>query len=320
MTIETLAVLGVSGVLLPVLGWICLSLIAIKVSMSNLTGQFERFASDLESEKGTRKRSNSEITRRVEKLEDRPKFGQSATAVLALCVSLMFSGCSLIPKSVEFGQDKVKRFPLHPTAQLEHERQAVKLAGEKARQAELEATLDGSAAAEPAGDAAKLSEAVGRSIGPPSKPWEAEVSALAVKLDASTAKYNALLAKFKNGNDENAGKKIEGTGFLQIPYFLYIAIIGLVGYIAWMVLKTISNAAAAANPGVAVGLKVAQVGGKVLSRGFSQMIKGGQDFKAKVEEEFSDPAIQEKILEAFRVSHQINQDEEVQKLIQKLKE
>lgn len=233
---------------------------------------------------------------------------------------ILLSGCSLIPKSVEFGQDKVKKFPAHSSAQFESERQAVKLAGEKARQAELEATLDGSAAAQPAGESAQLSEAVGRSIGPPASPWKAEISALSQKLDTQTAKYNAALAKFKTGNDENAGKKIEGTGFLQIPYFLYIGIILLVAYIAWMLLKTFANVAGAANPGVAVGLKVAQVGGKVLSRGFSQLIKGGQDFKDKIEEEIEDPALKEKILEHFRAAHQTNQDSDVQNLIQKLKE
>lgn len=233
---------------------------------------------------------------------------------------ILLSGCSLIPKSVEFGQDKVRKFPAHPTAQLEHERQAVKLAAEKAREAELEATLDGSAAAEPAGDAAELSEAVGRSLGPPSSPWTAEISALTLRLDAQTAKYNALLAKFKTGNDENAGKKIEGSGFLQIPYFIYLGGVLAVGWIIWMVLKTISNAAAAANPGVAVGLKVAQVGGKVLSRGFSQLIKGGQQFKEKIEEQIEDPAVREKVLDTFRAAHQINQDSDVQTLIQKLKE
>lgn len=233
---------------------------------------------------------------------------------------ILLSGCGLIPKSVEFGQDKVKKFPAHPAAQLEAERQAVKLSAEKARQAELEATLDGSAAAEPAGDAAELSEAVGRSIGPPASPWTAEISALTRKLDAQTAKYNALLLKFKSGNDENAGKKIEGTGFFQVPYFVYLGGVLAVGWIIRMVLKTISNAAAAANPGVAVGLKVAQVGGKVLSRGFSQILKGGQEFKAKVEDEFDDPAVQEKILDLFRTAHQTNQDADVQTLIQKLKE
>ena len=233
---------------------------------------------------------------------------------------ILLSGCSLIPKSVEFGQDKVKKFPAHPAAQLEAERQAVKLAAEKARQAELEATLDGSAAAVPAGDAAELSEAVGRSIGPPASPWTAEISALARKLDAQTAKYNALLLKFKSGNDENAGKKIEGTGFLQIPYFVYLGGVLAVGWIVWMVLKTVSNAAAAANPGVAVGLKVAQVGGKVLSRGFSQMLKGGQAFKERVEQEFDDSETKEKILGLFRTAHQTNQDSDVQTLIQKLKE
>lgn len=233
---------------------------------------------------------------------------------------ILLSGCSLIPKSVEFGQDKVKKFPAHSSSQLESERQAVKLAGERARQAELEATLDGSAAAQPAGDAAQLSEAVGRSIGPPASPWTAEIAALAQRLDTQTARYNTALAKFKTGNDENAGKKIEGTGFLQIPYFVYLGGVLAVIWVVWMVLKAVTNAAAAANPGVAVGLKVAQVGGRVLSRGFSQVLKGGQAFKDKIEAEIDDPALKEKILEHFRAAHQTNQDSDVQALIQKLKE
>ena len=319
-TVETVIMFGVAGVLTPVLGWICVSLVAIKVSVADLTGQFRRFVADLESEKGTRKRTNSEITRRIEKLEDRPKSSSQTGAVLALCALLMVSGCSLIPKSVEFGQDKVRKFPAHPVRQLEAERQAVQLSAVKAREAELEATLDGSAAAKPAGESAELSEAVGRSLGPPSSPWTAEVSTLSQKLDAQTAKYNSLLAKFKAGNDENAGKKIEGTGFLQVPYLLYIGIVGGIIWVVWLVLRTVANVAAASNPGVAVGLKVAKVGGKTLSRGFSQMLKGGQDFKAKVEEGIEDPAVKAQILEYFRTSHEVNQDADVQSLIKKLKE
>jgi len=228
-------------------------------------------------------------------------------------------GCGLIPKSVEFGQDKVRRFPAHPVAQLEAERQAVQLAATRAREAEIIASIDESAAAVPAGEAADLSEAVGRSLGPPASPWSAEISALTQKLDAQTAKYNALLVKFKAGNDENAGKKIEGTGFLQVPYFVYLGIVLGVVWVVWMLLKTFANVAGAANPGVAVGLKVAQVGGKVLSRGFSQLLKGGQDFKKKLETEVADPELREKVLEAFRASHVQAQDTDVQNLVKNLK-
>lgn len=240
--------------------------------------------------------------------------------ITTIALAFLLTGCSIIPKSVEFGQKKVKSFPAHPAAQLESERQAVALAAVRAREAEKIAEADSSLAARPAGEAAELSEAVGRSLGPPANAWNSDVSALSAKLDGLTAKYNKLLDKFADRNDEFAGKKIEGTGFLQIPYFVYIGVIFVVGWIIWMLLKTFANVAGAANPGVAVGLKVAQVGGRALSRGFSQLVAGGQSFKDKIAKEVTDPALRDKILETFRVSHQTHQDNDVQSLIQKLKE
>lgn len=233
---------------------------------------------------------------------------------------LLLSGCSLIPKSVEFGQKKVRAFPTHPAAQLESERQAVALAAARAREAEKIADADNSTAAIPAGESAELSEAVGRSIGPPSSAWSGEAAALSRKLDGLTAKYNKLLDKFADRNDEFAGKKIEGTGFLQIPYFVYIGGIFVIGWIIWMVLRAVTTAAAGANPAVAVGLKAAQVGGRALSRGFSQLVKGGEQFKDEVKKEFSDAEVQEKVLKLFRASHQTSQDADVQSLIKNLTE
>ena len=159
--------------------------------------------------------------------------------------ALCLTGCGLIPKPVEFGQDKVKAFPRHPAAQLEAERQAAALAADRAREAEDLA--DGTPAAKPAGEAAELSEAVSRSLGPPSDPWKKEAEKLVVRLDSLTAKYNRLLDRFKEQNDENAGKKIEGTGFLQVPYFLWLGLLFGALFIVWNVLKAVTNAAAAGN-------------------------------------------------------------------------
>lgn len=237
--------------------------------------------------------------------------------VIMLACGLM-TGCSLIPKSVEFGQKKVKEFPSHPASQLEKQRQAVALAAEKAREAEKIAEADKSEASKPAGESAVLSEAVGRSIGPPSAPWSGESGVLAQRLDSLTAKYNRLLEKFADRNDEYAGKKIEGTGFLQIPYFVYVGLVIGVVWLVWIILRAVTTAAAAANPGVAVGMKVAQVGGRALSRGFSQLIKGGEQFKDRLKKEVNDPELQKKLLEIFQASHRTNQDADVQELVKNL--
>jgi len=236
-----------------------------------------------------------------------------------ILLAFLAAGCSsLIPKRVELGQEKVQKFPDHQKAQLDAERQAVALAAEKAREAEKIATEDKSEAAKPAGEAADLSESVGRALGPPSNPWRGEVIELTERLDRLTSKYNDLLVRFKKDNDENAGKKIEGTGFLQIPYFLYIGVIGLVIFVVWIVLRALVSVAAAGNPGVAVGMRVAQVGGKVLSRGFSQLVKGGENFKEWLKREVPEEKLKEKILEAFKQHQTSAQDADVQTLVKDL--
>lgn len=274
----------------------------------------ESFSDDL----STRCRSGDSSICLQEHQETRCQ-GQVRIFLALLLAASLTTGCSsLFPKAVEFGQDKVKSFPSHPKAQLESERQAIALAAEKAREAERIATEDDSLAAKPAGEAANLSESVSRSIGPPSAPWKGEVKALTERLDRLTSKYNNLLQSFKKDNDENAGKKIEGTGFLQVPYFLWLGIVAAVIAIIWLVLKTVVNVAAAGNPGVAVGLKVAQVGGKALSRGFSQLISGGENFKNWLKKEVPDDALQSKILEAFKQHHETAQDSDIKELVKNL--
>ena len=240
------------------------------------------------------------------------------TMIAAMALLLGVTSCSLIPKTVEFGQKKVQEFPDHPRKQDESTRQAVALAADKAREAEKIATLDNSTAAVPAGEAAELAEAASRSLGPPSEPWKGEVEALKQRLDAQTAKYNELLHKFSERNDELAGKKIEGTGFLQIPYFVYLFGIFALLFIGAIVLKLVTAVAAAANPGVGLGLSVASAGAKVVSKGFAQVLKGGERFKERLQAEINDPELQKRVLGVFRTSHETSQDEDVQALIRHL--
>ncbi|WP_196301940.1 hypothetical protein, partial [Streptococcus pneumoniae] len=72
----------------------------------------------------------------------------------------------------------------------------------------------------PAGETAILSEAVADSVGPPLKPSNDPAPVLADKLSHTIAVLDKRLEQFKEDNNENAGKKIEGTGLLQIPYFV----------------------------------------------------------------------------------------------------
>lgn len=238
--------------------------------------------------------------------------------VLIAAIFVAVGGCSmLLPKAVEFGQSKVKAVPKESPAQEEKVKQGVALAAIKAREAEKIATKDDSEAAVPAGDAAKLAEAVGRSIGPPKEPWVAAVQALADKIDANTANLDRKLEKFAEKNDSMAGKKVENTGWLQIPYFLWIGGLAAVGFIAWTVLKGFLTVASAANPGVAVGLGVAKVGGAAASRALGEVISGGEAF-LKAAKDKLEPSVAEKVKELFVTHQQMKQSPDTQRLIDQL--
>lgn len=238
--------------------------------------------------------------------------------LLLLLTVLALAGCStFIPKRVELGQDKVQKFPQPSDKQREAERQAVVLAGQKAREAERIATLDNSAAAKPAGEAATLAESVSVSLGPPKTPWSGEVEMLKLRLDRLTAEHNAVIAKFARENDKNQGKKIEGTGWLSVPYFIWTGGALLLVFLGFIALKVVLSLLAVANPGVAVGMKVAQVGGRTVSKAFSELIHGGEAFKQRVQEKLA-PDAAEQVLEMFREMQERRQSTETQKLIKEL--
>lgn len=227
-------------------------------------------------------------------------------------------GCGLIPKKVELFQDRVKLAPEKNGPQKESERQAVQLAAQKARVAEKIATIDGSAAAQPASEAASLSEATLLSLGPPKQSWKDSTELLIDKLLKETAKLNDRMDNFKKENNENAGKKIEGTGLFSVPYIVwaggFVIIIFVVGTLAWTALKVF----AISNPPVALGLGAAQLGARTTSRALSEVLRGGEAFKNRIKQEISDAALQKKILEVFRVEHERSQSTDVQQITQHL--
>ncbi len=233
-----------------------------------------------------------------------------------LIAGLLSGGCGLIPKRVELGQDKVRKFPEASQKRKEAERQAVKLAGEKAREAEKLA--EGSAAEIPAGEAAELSEAVGRSLGPPSRPWAGEVAALVQKVDALTAAHNKLLDEFKRQNDENVGKKIEGTGWLSVPYFIWVGGALLLVFFVVAAAKIALSILATMNPAVSVGLGVAKMGTRALSTAFSQVLAGGERFKEGLKSINLTAEQHAAVRQLFRVEQERAQSPEVQEVIQEL--
>lgn len=247
-------------------------------------------------------------------------------SALFLALALFFTGCSsLIPKRVELGQDKVEKVPVAKSSERETQRQAAQRAAQKSEQA-LQAALDTDAApvvVAPAAEASVLTKSVSQSLGPPMSPATQPSEELARKLDTAVAKLNARIEDFREDNDKNAGHKIEGTGFLQIPYFVWLGgalVFGFIAFVIVGILWTALKAYGMANPGVGLGVKAVQVGGAAASRGFGQLVAGGEKFKGWVKTELPEVSeeVREKILELFHSAHKEEADKQVQDVVDAL--
>jgi hypothetical protein len=239
--------------------------------------------------------------------------------LVAFLLSLfLLTGCStLFPKRVELFQEKVQKFPEATPAQQEVQRQAASMAEKKAQETVVEALKVNAPTnvVEPAKETLALTAAVADSLGPPARESHKEAEVLAAELRATIAKLNAKIDAFEKKNDENTGKKIEGTGLVSVPYFLWLGgIVGLV-LIVWFVLKAFLTVAAAANPAASVGLGALNIASGLAAKGFSQVVKGGENFKGWVESEVKDSDLKTKILDAFVAAHKQAQDEDVKNVV-----
>lgn len=245
--------------------------------------------------------------------------------LVVLLLLALLPGCgTLIPHQVEFFQKKVKPLPTATAQDKEVQRQAAASAAESA-QATLDAALSyhaPAAVAAPAADTVVLTRAVSTSLGPPLQPWQGEVDALAAKLNGSVARLNKRLDDYKAVAQSEAGKKIEGTGLIRIPYFVWLGIVGagvmvlfVLGSLAWGALKVYGMT----NPVVGLGTNTLSMGASTVAKAFSQVVAGGEAFKTAIEAKFgagSDTAKQ--VLDLFASEHQKAQDSDVQGAVKTL--
>lgn len=240
--------------------------------------------------------------------------------LLALVAALgLLAGCGMFPKKVEFFQDKVEPFPELTAREKETLKQAADLAAKKAEETLRAALLEGSSLAvtDPAEDASLLTLSLTKSLGPPLRPWTREPDLLAEKLLAEVAKLNRRLDEFAEDQRKNEGKKIEGSGLFQVPYFVWIGVVGLFVFVVVIVGGVILKVAAMSNPAVAVGTKVASLGASRLARGFGQLVKAGEGIKDELFDKLDENSA--KIAkEIFRKHHEANQDSDVQTAIREL--
>lgn len=240
---------------------------------------------------------------------------------------LMLLGGCFAPRPLEFGQDKVKEFPVAKASERETQRQAAQRASQKADETLLAALQEGSSPAVtiPAKETGLLTESISVSLGPPLRPAAPTVSSedLARRLETATAKLNSRVDDFKSDNNENAGRKIEGSGIFSVGYGSYLAIMAAVLFLGFILFKVGSVALKAyslSNPAVSVGLNAVKAGGALASKALGQVIHAGESFKSTLKTGV--PGITDELAEAvmehFRRSHQKAQDQDVQSVIRQL--
>lgn len=230
-------------------------------------------------------------------------------------------GCgTLIPKKVELFQDKVQRFPDQKDREKEIQREAADRAAREARKVVEQGIEEGVSTniLKNANDAAILTDAVSDSIGPPLKRNDGSAQDLVDKLNNATAKLDDRIDNFSDENDTNAGKKIEGTGLIQVSYFAWLGGFLVLLFFGYIALKVISTLGAAANPAVGLGVNAVSLSARSASKAVSQLIKGGQKFKRELDARVADPALKAELTRLFNTSHKEAQDEEVKKAVDHL--
>lgn len=237
--------------------------------------------------------------------------------LLVLLASLTFSGCALIPKRVEFGEKKVQAVPTRSPAAQEHLRQAAQVTAAKIDEAQLAAAItkaDPTVTA-PIAEAKSVSDAVADEVGPPKVQWDGESELLARELNHDHAVLNQKIAKYAAKVQPEVGKKIEGTGWFSVSYFTYVGgILVLVG-LAYGALKIYGMT----NPSVGLGVNaVTSVASKVVSKGFSELVAGGEAFKQYVEASPLTADVKAYVSSLFVQAHTSNQSVDTQKIVDTL--
>jgi hypothetical protein len=240
-------------------------------------------------------------------------------AILVSCLSFFLAGCFLLPKKVEFGQKEIKAVPAKTEKHDELDRQAADYVDRKVDEAYIAAIHEDSSTnvTKPLGQAHVVSDALSTSLGPPKTPYNNNPTNLALSLDKGTATLNIKLEDYRDKMEPLIGKEIEGTGIIQMNYFVMIGGIVLLFWIGSILFK-IASVAGWFHPAVGIGVNALKLPAKAIAKITSEVIEGGEEFKKRIEEEVTDEATVNKIKEIFARSHQIKQSRDTQNAVRDL--
>jgi hypothetical protein len=239
--------------------------------------------------------------------------------VLLAALSLAVAGC-LVPKPVELGQKRVQPVPTKSDRQVEAEKQAADFVAKKIDQGRDQALRVNASTnvLEPLTDARDAAHGLRYSLGAPLSPWENSGAEMALRLGFLEAKLDRALAEHRRDVEPLVGKKIEGTGLIRIPYFLWVGLILLFLFLLWTALRIVGAIYPVVGLGVS-GLSAAgRVGSATVKRALEQVVKGGEAFKEAVDRADLDDKAKTVVLDLLRRHQMVSQDTDIQELVRKM--
>jgi hypothetical protein len=235
--------------------------------------------------------------------------------LLSLLLLSTTAGCKLLPGRVEYFQKEVKSIPELGQSAVQRQKQGAAYVADKTR-ATREAAIAAEAPASvlvPAAEAAVVADGLAVSLGPPTSPYSGSGTNLAARLEKDRAQVDQQIDKQREKQEPLVGKKIEGTGLVNMSYFTQIGILLGLAFLVWAGLK----AYGLFNPLVGTGLAVAErVSGKVAAKAVATTFTGIEHFKELLQEGAA--YSKDQIKELLSTALQKRQDQDVQKLARRL--
>jgi len=207
------------------------------------------------------------------------------TISLAILLLNLVAGCSLFPKPVELFQKKVRAVPAKTSATIEAEKQAATFAEQKVTEAREAALVTGASTnvLSPLKEASDASQALAFSLGAPASRWSRSGDELATMLGHQASMRDQALERFRANQAPLVGKKIEGSGLFQVPYFVWVGGVALLLWLVWMG----SKFAAIAYPPIGVGVAGLSAAGRLAgheaAEGFGMVVKGIDGARKEIE-------------------------------------
>lgn len=226
--------------------------------------------------------------------------------LLLIFILTSLTGC-FAPKQIEFGQRKVRALPEYPAAAVERQKQAAHAVSERLR---FHLNTNGLI------EVREIAEALSSNLGAPEEAWCGSGTDLAAKLRKDENRLDREIGRYREKIAPDVGKKIEGTGWFQIGFFKYYALLALGLVLIWCGLKVYGWF----NPAVALGTRlVSRAGRAVVQYGFGEVVEGGQRFKERLAQSQLDDQVKAAVIDLFTTSHREMQSRDTQDLVRQLK-